>query len=238
MKRPGIELTDRDRAVLEHLRRYRLTTVKILQALFCEGSVDAVKKLLQRLQEYITSEPLYGRTVYYRLTAAGARLVGAPEEVARPIRPQALTKAFGILSFCCNGSTVRERLTRVEFVEDFKDLATVLVQSEYYLDYYLDADGDSVRLGQIVVDYGGDYQRLISKCRSIVREGLETPVFRDIVADDLFAISIVVAEVEKAKVMEEYLQTRPMKAWITVEVIPELGNVINEALSSNRKTVS
>ena len=130
MKRTLTELTERDRSILNHLRRYRLDTAKGLAKGFCDGSADAVKKIAQRLQDYIASEPLYGKTVYYRLTAGGARLVGAPEEAARPLGHQALPKAFGILAFCCHGPVKRERYTRAEFLEDLPELAEHVIRNE------------------------------------------------------------------------------------------------------------
>ena len=218
-------LTDRDRAALEHLRRYRITTAKVLQKLYCDDTPNKVKKLVQRLGENIQAEQLYGKSVYYHLSPTGARLVGAPEEVSKPLGPQALPKAIGILYFCCMGEEPLFRYTRSEFADDFPELAESVMKREFYLDYYPDFDGQTARLGQFMVDLGGDYQKFVSKCRVRVREGLRTEGLQELILENLFTIAILVAEPEKKNAILEAFQGAPMKAAVRVEVIPELSQV-------------
>jgi hypothetical protein len=132
------KLTERDRAVLEHVRRHRITTARVVKELFCGGSENASKKLLQRLKDYLVSEPLYGKAVYYRMSPAAAKLVAAPPEIADPLGPQALPEALGILMFCCRGKTRRWRYNNSEFGEDFPELKDDLAGRRYHLNYYLD----------------------------------------------------------------------------------------------------
>ena len=168
-----LAFSDRERAALELIRRYRIVTAMILTLVICEGSENICKKLLMRLQDYIVSEPLGPKTKYYRLSALGAKQLGAPEEIARPLGPQALPKAIGILGFCRGGDVKRERYTRQEFVEDFPELVPNLLGRDYHTDFFLDHDGEQARFGQIVVDLGGDHKKLISKCRVKLREYLD-----------------------------------------------------------------
>src|SRR5689334_6712181 len=111
-----VAITGKERAVLDLLRRYRATTPEVLTAKVCSGSDNAAKKMIARLRDYVASDPLGTKTVYYRLTPAGAKQLGAPEEISRPLGPQALPKALGILDFCCSGSDQRQRYTRQEFL--------------------------------------------------------------------------------------------------------------------------
>jgi len=217
-----IALTERERAALDLIRRYRAVTFEVLCARICDGSESATKKLIARLREYIASDPLGTKTVYYRLTPAGAKLLGAPEEISRPLGPQALPKALGVLDFCCGGAEQRQRYTRQEFLDDIPDLSKDLLGKDYHSDFYIDFDGAQARLGQIVVGLGGDYKKLLSKCRIKLREYLDLPHVRDIVSDGLFAVAIVVAEEEKAQAIRLALKQKPLRARVIVETSAEL----------------
>jgi hypothetical protein len=131
-------------------------------------------------------------------------------------------KSLGIVSFCCGGVIQRERYTRPEFLKDFPDLAEELLGKDYHTDFFLDFDGAHARLGQIFVDQAGDYRKLISKCRVKLREYIDVPKVRDIVADGLFTVAIVVAEDEKAKAIRIAVEQKPLRARVIVEASAEL----------------
>jgi hypothetical protein len=216
------ELTDRDRAFFELLRRYRIFTPTLTASQICDGSENAMKKVIGRLRDYVASDPLGSKGVYYRLTPMGAKLIGVPEELSRPLGPQALPKAIGILGFCCGGPEQRRRYIRQEFMEDFPELVRDLLGKDYHTDFFIDHDGSQARVGQIVVDLGGDYKKLVSKCRVRLRQYLDIQHLRDIVAEGLFAFAIVVAEEEKAQAIRAALNEKPLRARATVEVVPDL----------------
>lgn len=212
---------DPQKTLLELLRRQRVATANIITERVCGGSENAAKKLISRSRDYVASDPLGTKTVYYRLTPAGAKLIGAPEEIARPLGPQALPKALGILGFC-TGSTDRKRYTRQEFSEDLPELVKALLGKDYHTDFFLDFDGEQARLGQMVVDLGGDCKKLVSKCRVRLREYLDIAGIRDIVADGLFTFAIIVAEEEKAHAIRLALKEKPLRARVIVETSAEL----------------
>jgi hypothetical protein len=218
----AVALTERDRKFFELIRRYKNVTPAILRAQVCEDSESIAKKIITKYCDYIASDPLGTRTVSYRFKPAGAKLMGAPEELARPSGPQSLPKALGIADFCCSATEQRTRYLRHEFVEDFPELAKDLLGKDYHTDFFLDHDGTHARLGQIVVDLGGDFRKLISKCRVRLREYLDFPHVRDIVADGLFTIAIVVAEEEKAQAIRVALNEKPLRARVIVETSTEL----------------
>lgn len=218
----SVNLNERDRGFLEILRRYQVSTPATNMVAICDNSESAAKKLILRLKDYVASDPLSAKSVYYRPTPAGAKLIGAPEEFARPLGPQALPKALGILGFCCSGAVKRERYLRKEFLDDFPELKDDLLGKDYKTDFFLDNDGEQARLGQIFVDQGGDYRKLISKCRMRLREYLDLPHIRDIVSDGLFTVAIVVAEPEKASAIELALKEKPLRARTIVETSSEL----------------
>jgi hypothetical protein len=212
---------DPQKLLFELLRRFRILTAALITALICGGSENAAKKLILRSRDYVASDPLGPKTVYYRFTPAGAKLIGAPEEIARPLGPQALPKMLGILGFC-SAAPNRERYTRQEFIDDFPELAKYLLGKDYHTDFFLDFDGQNARLGQIVVDLGGDYKKQISKCRVRLREYLDIAGIRDIVADGLFTFAIIVAEEEKAQAIRQALKEKPLRSRVIVETSAEL----------------
>lgn len=215
-------ITDTQRDLYEHVRVYRSSTANIITEAVCGGSENLMKKLILRSRDHIASDKLGPKGVTYRFTPAGAKLVGAPEESARPQGPQAFIKNLGILGYCCGGPTKRRRYTRPEFMEDFSDISDDLIGKDYHTDFYLDFDGTDARLGQIVVDQGGDYRKLISKCRMRLREYLDVPNVRDLVADGLFTVAIVVAEEEKAQAIRLAVKEKPLRARVVVETSAEL----------------
>jgi hypothetical protein len=218
-----MSLTERDQEILEHVRRYRLTTTEALRRFFfAEAKAGAEKNVLRRLiGEHLQARPLYAKKVYYQLTPSAARTLGEPEEIAEPLGPQAIVRVYGVFAYCCLGSKDKTVLTRREFVSAFKSFAEQvdLTQSHYYLDY----DGSTVRLGQIVVEQGGEYQRLITKCRRIVERGREIPGLQEIIADELLVIALVLAEASKRDALYAQLRKNPLPVWCRVEVVPELS---------------
>jgi len=215
-------ITETQRKLFEFVRIYRFVLAIIITKMICGGSENGTKKLILNSRDFIASDPLDAKSRCYRFTPAGAKLIGGPEEIARPLGPQALQKTLGILSFCCCGPIQRQRYTRPEFLEDFPELASHLLGKDYHTDFFLDFDGTHARLGQIVVDLGGDHKKLISKCRVRLREYLDLPQVRDIVADGLFTFAIVVAEEEKAQAIRLALAQKPLKARVVVEASAEL----------------
>ena len=97
-----------------------------------------------------------------------------------------------------------------------------IIGKDYHTDFFLDFDGEHARLGQIVVDLGGDYRKLVSKCRVRLREYLEIAEIKDIIADGFFTVAIVVAEEEKAKAIRLAVAEKPLRARVIVETSSEL----------------
>jgi len=219
-------LTERDEEILKHVARYRLTTTEALRRLFFpDAKPGGEKNVLRRLTgEYLQPQPLYGKRVYYQLTPTAAKTLGETEESATPFGPQALVRLYGVLAFCCLGNTVKPVFTRTEFIQAFSRFADLLDLGQNH--FYLDSDGRTVRLGQILVEQGGEYQRLLNKCRKLIDRGRELPGFQEIIADELFVIAIVLAEDSKREMLQAQLRKNPLPVWCRVEVVSDLGNLM------------
>ena len=216
-------LSQRDKAVLDHIARYGISITEILNRLFFAGSRDAMKGVLKRLTEagFLQSRPLFAKEVCYQLTTVGCRFAGLPEEWAEPLGPQALPTHLAVLLFCNpQNGPAHPCYTREEFSKDFPEFR------ESFDNYFLDSDGTEARLGYIKVDLGGDYQRLVRTCRNTLRKAIETPGLQTLVTDYLFSISIVTYDVGKAEVLRRHLLEKPLAVPTTVEVVPMLGKLI------------
>ena len=114
----------RDRQILEHVGRYRLTTRPALDKLFFPSSSGCGNVLARLLSNrMLRRRPgLPGRRSHYQLTEKSAAEVGVP--VSRTVQsgPQALREALSILAYCVlevrpASTTSRMRLEVAELAE-------------------------------------------------------------------------------------------------------------------------
>lgn len=127
---------ERDDAILEHLRRYHLTTPEVLHRLFFDGvSPNAVTKVTSRLtREGRISRPLrlFGQRTYFVLTPREAVRLGEHRAIARKFAYQGLVNAYGVLSFCAENGV--QKFTPREFAAKFPELVIPGVRSgNYYM---------------------------------------------------------------------------------------------------------
>ena len=219
-------LTERDEEILRHVARYRVTTTEALRRIFFpETKPGSEKNVLRRLiGEHLQSQPLYGKKVYYQLTPSSAKALGESDECATPFGPQALVRLYGVMAFCCLGKAMKQVFTKAEFIKEFAAFGQSLDlgQNHFYLDY----DGKTTRLGQIMVDQGAEYQHLINKCRKLIEKGRELPGFQEIIANELFVIAIVLTEDSKRDMLHAQMRKNPLPVWSRVEVVSDLGNLM------------
>ena len=219
-----MRLTERDRAVLEHVARYRLTTAETLQGLFFSDAStdDAVKSLLRRLRRggYLESAPLYGRRHYYHLTRRAALLFGLSPAVGTPAGIQAVRQRYGVLAFCCQGARRRQRFTREEFRAHFPDLARELSPGDYAID--TDPSGQD-RMVNIRVDFGRETRSLVRKCFNLAAHFLSCRSVYAFADEDRFGLALVTADHHKRKVLSSALEEAAFPLWFTVESFPELA---------------
>lgn len=236
-KNKRMRLTERDLKILEHVARYRITTSDILQGLFfAENQPGSVKNVLKRLikGEYLQSRPLFHKRVYYQLTATSARSIGESGDIANSLGSQALIRTYGVLAFCCRAGTNKplQKFTRHEFEQAFPSFSNEIDISQST--YYLDQHGDTVRLGQLMIDQGGDYQRLANKCRNdVLSRAIQVPGLREILTEKLFVMTLVVGEESKQKALLTLFQKNPLPVWTRVETVPELIHLIPGSSTSD-----
>ncbi len=219
-----VQLQPRDRLLLEHVARYRLTTVEVVHKLFFAGKdVETAKSVLKRMNAgYLRSQPLFGRRRYYQLSSVSASMLGEPDEATRPFGPSALPTRFGVVSFCCLGpGPERVRLRQLEFEEAFPELADLR-----FNDTYLERAGTTPKLGRILLDLGGDHLRFLRKVHEYARRDMAHRHFRQMVEAGAFVLTLITAEETKRAAIVEALSRRPLPMTCRVETVPELINFL------------
>ncbi len=160
-----IKLQDRDNEILDFIARYRMATREILHRRFFDDSeLNAVTKVTTKLVDanYLLSYPLYGNAKYFVLGTIGAKARGIPPRVAKPIGPQSLLIQYGLLEYCQEQNSHRERLT----VSDMQKLYAAIVQRGIdSANYVTDATGELTKLQFVRVDGGGPADHVIRKIR-------------------------------------------------------------------------
>jgi hypothetical protein len=227
---------ERDDAILEHLRRYYLTTPEVLRRLFFEGTtLNAVTKVTSRLaREGRISKPLrlFEQRSYFVLTPREAVRLGEHRSIGRKFEYQGLVNAYAVLSFSVeNGS---QKFTPKEFAEQFPELVIRGVRSgNYYIDVEetgegpLPAEGRKSRMGFMLVDYGTSPETILKKVRKIIARDYTLPAFARLIQRGNFVIAILAPSPAKVEAVKAVLSDEaPGPVRFRVEAVRELGELL------------
>lgn len=209
--------------IFEHLRRYRIVTPEYVESAASEEDGPSGKSVIKGLLRHglVVSRPLFGRRVYYQATPAGAASLKEPVELARPLGRQALPRIFAVHEFCSglvNGPRVR--LRHDELAASFPDLVEQGAPFKGH-DYYIEGAPEP-RFTRLVVDLGGDYERLLRKLLGQLREAQEIPGLCGMMREGMYALRILTGEETKAQALRDALARRDFSVPIEVTVIPDL----------------
>jgi len=219
---------DRDRDILEHVARYRLTTPSILFKRFFEvDGVDdnAVTKVTSRLVErdFFRKFDLYASYKYFTLGKRGAKSVGInAKRVGAPLGREALYREFGTLHFCQLAPERRERLTIADIHRDYPELKHRGDNDHYYTEQ---GETDET-LGYVWIDGGGDAAHVIRKVeQDLIGPRLAVPGLRQRMEQGHFILAIVTyLEDKKQQIAAAIHHHGAFQAPVRfrVEVVPEL----------------
>ena len=224
----------RDAAIMEHLKRYHLTTPEVLHRLFFPGvGLNAVRKVTGRLVRERRIRPcsLFDQRKYFILTPREAVRLGEHRSVARKFEYQGLVNAYGVLSYCVQTGT--KKFTPKEFREQFPELVIPGVRlANYYIDTEFIGDGETPegrksRLGFMLVDYGTSEQTILKKLRKIAVRGFTLPAFTRLIQRGNFVNAIIAPTVAKAEAIKAaLLNEAPGFIRYRVEAVEELGELL------------
>ncbi len=215
-------LSGRDREILEHVVRYRLTTKETLHRLFFnENEPNAAIKVANRLcdEGWLRKFSLLYPRQYL---VAGTRTVqsfGLPTARSLPLGPQALPTEYAILHYSAAAENV-ERLKRRE----------VSARFDWYRDEWA-ATAHCVRttdtadvLELVRVDLGGPADHVARKCVADFATRNQSPVFQHAIENALFRLVVITATADKAAATQLSLHGHLWPDGISfhLAVVPEL----------------
>lgn len=234
---------DRDRDILEHVARYRLSTPEILYSLFFEADLvapNAVTKVTSRLVErdFLRRFDLYDSHHYFTLGKRGAKAVGVkPKRVGAGIGKQALHKELGVLYFCHCPHRLREQRERQKLDPTYVFITwSRLIQTEIDADYpelnhrdndrscyYVDSSQHGEMPGLIWVDGGGDVEHVLRKVQHhLIAPRIELPGLRERIGQGRFVISIATYLEEKRQQIQAAIPTLRTTIPFRVVAVPEI----------------
>ena len=201
------ELSDRDREILRHVARYKLSTIAMLHRLFCPQSQEnAAAKIATRLSRsrWLRAYPLYERYKYLALTSKAVSALGAPRRSSGALGGQALTNAYGCLCYCVESGATK--LTDQEFRLAFPNLDLPGLACENYC-LETAPNSSALRLTLIKVDHGAAATRVVSRLKRGIVKRYGSPGFRGYIDAERFAVVVLAATAGKRDQIEQEIRT-------------------------------
>ena len=219
----GHRLSPRDRRIVEHVVRHRITTHEVLHKLFFAGQQpNAVVKVTTRLCDtgHLRGFTLYHPRTYYRLGLQAAQQLGLPMHRTLPLGPQSLPTEYATLAYATLGSHYHRRLTTQELVELCPWLPRPLPEQPHCLD----ESGRQPRLEAIRVDLGGRPDHVARKCDADIQSRDHFQAFKSFLKQHRFGLVVVTGTTEKAAAIREALDEHvwPDGLEIHLAVVPDL----------------
>jgi hypothetical protein len=221
-------LTQEERQVLDHARRYTLTTPEALARRFFpeRATAEAVIERLQDRGSLTPAYPLYADRVYFQLTDRACAEFYRRDETWRPLSRGALAKAYAILAFCCLGNDYRERLLKTECQRQFPGLYR---HHFPYPDYFLTQAGkDTAPLGFLSVDRSREPERQVRRVHELVDRLAQIDGFVGLLQQEILSLTVITATAEKAAKLKAGFARRPLPVVPHIVVIPELTLLCDE----------
>jgi hypothetical protein len=215
------ELVPRDRLLIGHAVRYTMTTVPVVKRMHLKDlSEDTVRKVLARLVErgWLVRHALTDRESYYMPSQRTFSAL-ALRRSEKPLGDQSRLEHYAVLLAAARRGC--DVFTEEEFRSKFPDLTQPGCSAK---NYFLDANGDSPRLGWFIVDHDKLSSRLVNKVRGRVGTilGMDRPVFRRLVLDGYFAVHVLTATDGKRLNLEAAFARKPLRTVpVSIESFPD-----------------
>ncbi len=200
-------ITERQRDLLRHVARYRVTTVEAVDRLLYAGksSPVAALNLLRRLVDSDYLAPPYrivGRN-YYSLSSHGARYMGVSRRAVIDT-PAVLRERYTLLAFCVLQQEIRRYLPPDEFSERYPQVAQQPGIDPAHQHYFITRRGQEQLLGQAVIDLAADPPRAVRKVRETMYRIIKTPGLAEMRKN--FQLTVLTSEPSKAQKIRQLLE--------------------------------
>ena len=199
MKTKQAYLTKRDRLILAHIAEFNLTTAEIVKHLFYEnlkmGAVDSTLRRLREKYGLIEADKFYGqRKKYFRLTHAGAKLIGKTLD-KEELGVQKAAASFARLQFLCVNPTgiVRSLCVPSKHPEIFKTSSIRPPKIDFYVaeNTLKNQESPSIYLGAIIIDFNSHPKRIVKRCINHTRKFIRRGMFAEIMKAGRFEITVL-----------------------------------------------
>lgn len=213
--------SERDRNVLNHVARHRLTTIAALRRTPLRGlSRGAVSKIVSRLCEgrFLHSYPLSHPSRYYVLGAEGIRALGLSGHRSRPLGPQALPMEFAALAYATLGKRSRQRLLLSEVQTRCPWLP---IQFATAIHCYDEHEGV---LELLRVDLGGPPDHVARKCLADINVRYRLNEFSALARAGKFRLVVITSTPAKGAALRQSLGRHdwPTEVPIHFSIVPDL----------------
>lgn len=224
-------ITDRDRRILEHVDRHRVTQHAALRsALFPDLHETATVKVISRLcrDGLLQRVPLLHRQCYFTLTPHAARLLGVSEKRTGPLGVQSLPCELAALHFVCRSESRRTRLTAVELARNYPWMKRAWFRAAHCVEHGT-AVGDRLELLRVAL--GGKPDHVARKCFIDVDRRREVRGFQALIAEQRFRLVVIVPTKEGADAVRHALQNHqwpdrfPIQLTVLSQLLPLLGGL-------------
>ena len=212
--------TDRDRLILEHVARFRLTTLEAIQRVVLRGvSRNAVNKIANRLCHagLLRKHTLLYPMNYFVLGELAVRSLGVGSHRATPLGSQSLPQEFALLAFATLSTHQHLRLNAAEVKRRCPWLSLSLTAAPHCID-------QSNVLELVRVDLGGPADHVARKCAADLTERCRIPEFLALVAAGQFRLVVITSTAEKVAAIQRALHNHlwPTGLLVHFSVVPQL----------------
>lgn len=216
-------LSNRDRLILEHVARYRLTTLEALgRVVLPELSNNALSKITGRLCKlgFLKKYTLVHPQKYIILGERGVRCLGVGAHRAKALGSQSLPNEFALLAFATLGASQHLRLNAVEVRQHCPWLPLSLAMAPHFLD-----DAGIVEL--VRVDLGGPAHHVARKCAADLSTRGRIAEFSSFVAAHRFRLVVITISTGKSTAIKNALKNHhwPDGLAIHFSVVPQLLSI-------------
>ena len=211
---------DRDRLILEHVARYRLTTITAIQRVVLPGmSRNAIDKITNRLcdagllRKHILLYPMK----YFVLGEVSVRNMGLGAHRATPLGSQSLPQEFALLAFATLGPQQHLRLNAAEVKKRCPWVPLSLTVAPHCID-------QANVLELVRVDLGGSADHVARKCAADLTERSRIREFLSVVAAGQFRLVVITSTQGKVEAIQRALNHHlwPSGLLIHFAVVPQL----------------
>ena len=221
-KRKRQRQSERDKSIVQHTARYRLTTNRLLhEHFFCNKSLNATAKVTSRLchEGWLASFTLIYPERYFVPGPRAIQHLGLPEKWQEPLGPQSLPTEYAVVIYVTRWMTP-QRMTPEELMEYFPWYPRQLARAPHC--HWPTPDSAGVDL--IRVDLGGTADHVARKCFLDIEKRAAAREFADCVRHHKFRLLVLTTSSDKGTAIKRAMQNHiwPDKLAIHISIVTEI----------------